>query len=243
MINALIDNGEMKVGEFQKKIGVSSNSYQGFMHQNGPDKGVGSDTFFKAWKFFKKRQLQGKPPPRKKAKASGASAGSASNSTSQAKTPGSETASTDLSHIVLEGEQHDSVSVYDSCDEIRKKINAHLRKDGVVQAAFLRDLKAQYHTHKAPAKLQSSQLAKFRSQKGPYAGNTSSLFYAAYCFFEKLRVAEGKKKSQHRLNMESIHGAKGLEIDRQRNWCYAPAGSKPVMDQYGQVSIVGRGRR
>jgi hypothetical protein len=35
------------------------------------------------------------------------------------------------------------------------------------------------------------------------------VFYAAYVFFEKLRLAEGKQKSKHRLEMEEIWGGKG----------------------------------
>jgi hypothetical protein len=35
------------------------------------------------------------------------------------------------------------------------------------------------------------------------------VFYAAYVFFEKVRLAEGKPKSKHRVEMEEIWGGKG----------------------------------
>lgn len=45
--------------------------------------------------------------------------------------------------------------------------------------------------------------------KGADTGNTSCVFYAAYVFFEKLRVQEGKPKSKHREEMEAIWASKG----------------------------------
>ncbi|KAH7070466.1 hypothetical protein BKA63DRAFT_398569, partial [Paraphoma chrysanthemicola] len=172
----------MKVGEFQKAIGVSSPTYSRFMSQNGPYKGAGSDVYMLAWAFFKKRELRGiKTVANKKAKKI---------------EPGDKDAVPSVQNVVLEGEMEDNVPVFDTCDEIRRKINAHLKKPGVTQAAFLRDIAAQYHTE--TKKLQSSQLSGFRSKKGPYAGNTSVIFYGAYVFFEKLRIKEKKPKSKKR---------------------------------------------
>lgn len=114
------------------------------------------------------------------------------------------------------GEDTDSVEVYDTCDEVRKKISAYLRKPNTTAAQFCRDLLAQYHTdEKKPSRIQSTQLTKFRGYKGADTGNTSCVFYAAYVFFEKVRLAEGKPKSKHRLEMEDIWGGKGgFDISR-----------------------------
>lgn len=54
----------MKVGEFQKAINTNSNTYSRFMSQNGPYKGAGSTVYFRAFLFFKKRELRGIKPPR-----------------------------------------------------------------------------------------------------------------------------------------------------------------------------------
>lgn len=211
------------------------------MAQGGPHKGDGCDTYSQAWKYFKRRELKGiKMPTKKKAKTATSSATTAAKGTAAAKA-GSETANgKDLSDIHLEGEEDDEVLVYDTCDEIRKKINAHLRKDGITAAAFLRDLQAQYHTAKAPAKIQSAQLTKFRNRKVPTSGNTSSVFYASYCFFEKLRIAEGKKKSEHRLDMEDIYGYEGFNTTTvTTNIKYICArGTSVAEDKYGQISTV-----
>lgn len=45
--------------------------------------------------------------------------------------------------------------------------------------------------------------------KGALTGGSSSVFYGAYVFFEKIRVAEGKPKTQHRLDMEAFWGSQG----------------------------------
>lgn len=191
-IRRLLDSGEMKKGEFADAIGVSSKSLNGFLG-SGKDSmaGAGSATYGNAWEFFKRREMAGiKMPTAKKQKA----AGSASNATGSS-------AAIDLRGISLSGEATDDVAVYDSCDEIRKKVNAHLLKAGVTQAQFCRDLAAQLHMD--IKKIQSKQLTDFRSKKGPDAGNTSIVYYTAYLYFEKMRLAEGKPKSKHRVGMEN----------------------------------------
>jgi hypothetical protein len=95
---------------------------------------------------------------------------------------------------------------------VRKKINAHFTKTGVSQAQFCRDIAAQTDGRK----VSTGQLNKFRDSKGPTIGNTSIVFYAAYVFFEKIRLKEDKKKSKHRLEMENIH-PDGFDIDRLRD--------------------------
>jgi hypothetical protein len=223
-INRFLEAGEMKVGQFCDVIGVSGNAYRRFMAQNGKFAGEHSNTYRGAWEFFKKREMAGLQIPTKKQKTA------ASASASGASAAGKKDAVTDISSIHLDGnidtsrerpkpkatnaqskgEETDSVEVYDSCDEIRKKISAHLRKPSSTAAQLCRDLLAQYHTsEKKPSKIQSGQLTKFRGYKGADTGNTSCVFYAAYVYFEKVRLAEGKPKSKHRLEMEEIWGDKG----------------------------------
>ncbi|TKA81218.1 hypothetical protein B0A49_00488 [Cryomyces minteri] len=212
MIHTFIDSGEMKVGDFRDAIGVSSTSYTNFLGQEGRSKGMHSETYNRAWEFFKKREIAGLKMPKKQ------------------KTSTAEQQTKDLSAVHLDGEEIDMVTVYDTCDEMRKKISAHLRKDGVTQAAFLRDLAAQFHTD--TKRIQGSQLNSFRSKKGADAGNTSSVFYAAYCFFEKLRIKEGKPKSKHREDMERIWGYKGFNIERpSHRGVYVMEGQHPTRDQ------------
>ncbi|KAF4880718.1 hypothetical protein CGCSCA1_v000660 [Colletotrichum siamense] len=152
----------------------------------------------------------------------------------------------DLSGIALPGDDDMSVPIYDSCQTVRTKINAHLRKPGVTKAAFLRAcVKAAYGAD-SEHKIAGNLLTNFLAKKGPTAGNTSSVFYAAYVFFEKLRVRDEKPKNKTREEMEARWGPEGFdrEHDSSRGY-FCAAGTAPVVDKYGRVSIVptGGGRR
>ncbi|KAL3294249.1 calcineurin is a calcium-dependent [Colletotrichum asianum] len=149
----------------------------------------------------------------------------------------------DLSGIALPGDDDMSVPIYDSCQTVRTKINARLRKP----AAFLRAcVKAAYGAD-SEHKIAGNLLTNFLAKKGPTAGNTSSVFYAAYVFFEKLRIRDGKPKNKTHEEMEARWGPDGFdrEHDSSRGY-FCAAGTAPVVDKYGRVSIVptggGRGR-
>ncbi|KAF4883917.1 hypothetical protein CGCFRS4_v013162 [Colletotrichum fructicola] len=143
----------------------------------------------------------------------------------------------DLSGIALPGDDDMSVPIYDSCQTVRTKINAHLRKPGVTKTAFLRAcVKAAYGAD-SEHKIAGNLLTNFLAKKGPTAGNTSSVFYAAYVFFEKLRVRDGKPKNKTREEMEARWGPEGFdrEHDSSRGY-FCAAGTAPVVDKYGRGS-------
>lgn len=217
-IRNLINSGEMKVGEFQRTIGVSSNAYGRFMGQSGRLKGWGCDTYYNAFRFFKKRELQGIKEPKKK-------------KVSRAE----EDQKNDVSQVKLDGETSDDVPIYDTCDEVRKKISAYLRQPGVTQAGFLREIAKTYTDGR---KLQSKVLNDFLGKKGPTAGNTSAVFYAAYVFFEKMRIRDGKPKSKFREEMEKAWGKRGFDLKTPHNqWYTCRFNERPYFDKYGKVHI------
>ncbi len=186
------------------------------MGQNGRDKGSGCDTYVQAFKFFKKRELQGIKAPKKKVKKSEA------------------IVKNDVSGIHLDGEAEVNVPVFDSCDEVRKKISAYLREPGVTQAGFLREIAKTYPEGK---KIQSKVLNDFLGKRGASAGNTSSVFYSSYVFFEKMRIRDGKPKSKHRQEMEKQHPG-GFDVKHRsdgRVWCFG--NQRPVEDKYGKIHI------
>ncbi|KAK5112553.1 hypothetical protein LTR85_011245 [Meristemomyces frigidus] len=201
-ITRLLDSGEMKVGEFCNTLGVANNALNRFRGQTGAQKGDKSEVYVKAWKYFEKREIAGLKMPNKNKKLKTADGESSTGASAGASKSAS--AHPDISAIRLEDEESDDVPVYESCDEVRKKIAAYLRKPGVTQAQFCRDLYGQLHSDKRPKSIQSSQLTAFRGNKGANRGNTSSVFYAAYVLFEKIRIAEGKPKSKHRQEMEEV---------------------------------------
>jgi hypothetical protein len=253
-INALvIPTGTMKVSEFTKAINVSGPGYYRFMKQSGPDKGVGCEAYPSAMRFFQRLEKNGvlpvaPPPPIKKAKPSTAAPSIASASTlptkpasvtsrasSAAPIPAQPTAG---SGVQLEGELSDTVPVYDTCDEIRRKIKAYLDQPQITQASFLRSLMAQYHTQTKV--IQSVQLSRFRGMSGPDAGNTNPVFYAGYVFFEKERVGAGREKSEARRKMEEIY-PRGMDVERgsHRKGFGSGLGDTVTQDVYGQVSVNG----
>ncbi|KAG4439222.1 hypothetical protein IFR05_005313 [Cadophora sp. M221] len=169
-VRRFLESGEVKVGEFQRAIGASSTIYGKFMNQNGPYHGSGSSIT-------------------KKTKVQDTFAGEGAKIEKKS--------DTDFGDIMLEGEEENEVLVYDSCNEIRRKIRQYLSKTGMAQAAFARELGKSFHPEK-----KISGLAVFLGKKGPAAGNTSSALYGSYAFFEKLRIKNKNPKTQHRLGME-----------------------------------------
>ncbi|KAK3300754.1 uncharacterized protein B0H64DRAFT_22491 [Chaetomium fimeti] len=236
-INRLLDSGEITKTAFAKEIGVGVKSVTGFLAQHGHLKGSGCAAYVAAWKYFKIREIAGvKLPTNKKQKTTGSVAGEGSSSSAAGKTA---KGPLDLSDIELDGEEYDDVPVFDTCDEIRRKINAHFKKSGTSQAQFCRDVHAQLYGPDRPAKpFTSAQLAKFRSSKGPINGAKLPLFYACYVFFEKMRIKEGKPKTKLRLEMEELWEPLGLPRDRDsRDSFICFAGTHPYVDKYGNISV------
>lgn len=146
-----------------------------------------------------------------------------------------------VSGIHLEGEENDAVPVFETCDMIRRKIDRHLKEPGVTQASFCRDLLSMYHSDAAPKHINSKYLSTFRGKKGYDKGNTSVVFYAAYCFFEKLRIKEGKLKSKDRLKMEELWAERGgFDTKKQSHnkGLFMTAGEGLKKDKYGQFTIT-----
>lgn len=198
-----------------------------FLALSGPHKGSQSEVYENAWSWFKQREVAGlKMPDVKKrqaaeAKAAAGAAGGDAGPAAKTKTGTAAAASVPtldkIKDISLWGQETDSVQVFDSAHEIRKKINAHLKTPGLTQAHFYRDLYAQLQAPTCKA-IQTKQLTDFRSKKGPLSGITSSVFYSAYVLFEKMRLANGKPKSKHRLDMEKAHPG-GLDRSRDGSRC------------------------
>jgi len=115
--------------------------------------------------------------------------------------------------VKLDGEDTEAgVPIHDTCSTIRSKINALLGKDNhkpengipgqfdkagkpkpYTKAAFLKDIGG----------VSAGSLATFLKANKIMGGAESPVYPAAYAFFEKKRVWEGKKKTAGRLKVES----------------------------------------
>lgn len=265
LISKWIDAGHNTAGELQERFEVDSTDYEEFMGQTGKHAGKSQATFEAAWRHFKMREQvlfddvvkkdraialakhnankthapSGEEAKKTAKKARASSGGEAKTTAKKQKT---DPVHEDISDIHLDGEDEDKVPVYDSCDAIREKMSAYLQRDGVTKASFLRECYAQLHSEGKPRGMQTRQLDSFRGKRGANEGNSSSVFYSAYVFFEKLRIKQGLPKSEHRLEMEREWGPKGFEVDKPNGvssqWSYVTAGSTP----YVSTNSVGRTR-
>ncbi|KAB5554834.1 hypothetical protein GE09DRAFT_1222304 [Coniochaeta sp. 2T2.1] len=227
------ESGAMKVGEFQDAIGVSSKGYSNFMNRTKAWDGEGCDTYWKAGAFFKKRELLGLPLKKVEPKAAAKKTKTSTGAGEKADTSPA-AALLDVSGVDLPGEASGSVPVFDTCDEVRRKIRAFVSKDGVTQAALVRAL----NTCLPPGRnVSPTTMTRFLGQRGPRMGNTSAPYYAAYVF-EKRRIKDGKPKSKHRVEMEGVHGAEGMDLEHGGNarfLCFW--NERPYVDKYGSIRV------
>jgi len=98
----------------------------------------------------------------------------------------------------------DDDAVFDSCPQIVVKIKAFLQRDGMTKTHLLRAL----------GNLNSNSMNRFLMGKGQ--DQCSNVTYkAAYVFFEKLRILEGREKSSARLKNEAEH-PNGFSLTKSR---------------------------
>ncbi|CAG8948905.1 hypothetical protein HYFRA_00002031 [Hymenoscyphus fraxineus] len=223
-IRKYLETGEMTVGQFKKAIDVNTAPYNNFMQQAGAHKGEQSSVYPKAFAFFKHRELNGIKPPKKPKVVKEA-----------AKAKEEEYDVTDCEK--LEGETENAVKVYDTCDVARKHINELINKQHVSKAFLMNQFKACFSDDR---KISASQFTAFLSKKGPNAGNRAAVFYAAYVYFEKLRIKQDKPKTGFREEMEKKH-KRGFDLETNHDKGYKiHISQRVVVNQYGEVRIEKR---
>ncbi|KAF9028987.1 hypothetical protein BDZ89DRAFT_1065701, partial [Hymenopellis radicata] len=94
--------------------------------------------------------------------------------------------------IVLEDEAEGTTPVYDTCDEIRRKIRKLQKEPGFKVTHWLKDIGG----------INNNSYHRFMKLSGAHSGVENGTYKAAYMYFEKVRLAEGKKKSSKRKDNE-----------------------------------------
>lgn len=85
---------------------------------------------------------------------------------------------------------------------------------------------------------------RFMEASGPQAAGHNITFYAAWVYFEKLRIKEGKEKTEKRQKMEKIWGKKGFRRMNGNNMALTlQQGKNWTMNDYGQVEILSENGR
>ncbi|EPQ60830.1 hypothetical protein GLOTRDRAFT_118914 [Gloeophyllum trabeum ATCC 11539] len=116
--------------------------------------------------------------------------------------------------VVLEGEDdEDGVPIYDDCNDIRRKIRALQKTPGFKITAWLREI----------GNINSNSYGRFMKATGPTGGAENGTYVAAYKYFEKIRILEGKKKTPKRLRTEQELPQGYDLVDRKRMWVFMPA--------------------
>jgi hypothetical protein len=141
----------------------------------------------------------------------------------------------ELSDIHLDGEIDEDVKIYDTCDDVRKKVNEHLKTSS--QAAFARELSEMLPV----TKINASHVSRFVKMKGPMAGGHNPVFYGAYLYFEKLRIKQGKKKSAKREKMEDHWASQGgfPREGSHNTYLTCRTGESWKIDALGRLQIKG----
>ena len=143
-----------------------------------------------------------------------------------------------IEDITLPGEDHDGIAIYDTCDEIRARLRLHLSTPGRTQAAFLRDAVAAMGSFYAGTTIGNKSLSDFLKKDGPLEGNTSKVYLAAYCYFEKVRILNGVAKTKKRLENEEVWAdGGGIERRKLRNHAWCAAGQRPYRDRWGKMHV------
>jgi len=103
--------------------------------------------------------------------------------------------------IKLEGEDEGDVPIHDDCAEVRRKIRLLQKTPGWKVTHWLQDIGG----------INNNSFGRFMSAKGKNDGAANGTYYAAYVYFEKVRIFEGKKKTAKRLRNEA-EGLNGFPL-------------------------------
>jgi len=107
--------------------------------------------------------------------------------------------------VELEKDDEGCVPVYDDCAEVRRKIRLLQKTPGWKVGAWLKDI----------GNINSNSYGRFMKETGKTDGASNGTYYAAYVYFEKVRIAEGKKKTAKRLENEKTH-PHGFPLENRR---------------------------
>lgn len=151
--------------------------------------------------------LEEEAPAHKKARKSDASAIASSSTSQDAENTVKPKSWQD---IMLEGEDDGGAPVYDDCAEVRRKINLLLKTPGFKVTHWLKEIGG----------INNNSYGRFMKEKGKTDGASNGTYYAAYVYFEKVRILEGKKKTAKRMsNEESMPNGFPLE-NRRKAWVF-----------------------
>ncbi|EJD33813.1 hypothetical protein AURDEDRAFT_76675, partial [Auricularia subglabra TFB-10046 SS5] len=97
----------------------------------------------------------------------------------------------------------------DDCNTIRRKTRALLATPGFKVTPWLKEI----------GNINSNSYQRFMKATGPMGGAENGFFSAAYRYFEKVRIMEGKKKTAKRIRDEAEYAnGRDLRDSRRKVW-------------------------
>jgi hypothetical protein len=152
-------------------------------------------------------------PPKSNNRSHGPLSERSPNGSSKRKDPPSKPSVPSFLDVRLEGEDDETVPVFDTCAVVRSKIRALLDKksENAVPGEFDKNGKPKCWIAKRFCEALGVSTASYQNfmKKGEndippveMSGCENKTYYRAYVFFEKKRVFEGEEKSERRLELE-----------------------------------------
>ncbi|KAJ7706394.1 hypothetical protein B0H17DRAFT_1156689 [Mycena rosella] len=115
--------------------------------------------------------------------------------------------------VELDTNSDGTIPVFDFPGEVRRKIRVLQGTPGWKVTVWLKEIGGVNH----------NSYSRFMAEKNKAFGAANSTYFAAYVYFEKVRIAEGKKKSAGRKQNEIDHPF-GFPLEDQRKvWVFGPA--------------------
>ncbi|KAE9370881.1 hypothetical protein N431DRAFT_427226 [Stipitochalara longipes BDJ] len=146
--------------------------------------------------------------------------------------------------LKLDGEDDNTIPIYDTCSTVRQKINALLGKDNhkpenAMPGEFDKQGNPKPYTKASFCRALDTRpdvLARFLKAKLMMGGAESAVYPKAYAFFEKKRIFDGKKKTPGREKVEADrpNGLPLRDPNHMRILCQRGENPRDFLDEYGQ---------
>lgn len=209
---------QMTQTAFLQQIGCNSNSYGRFMKLKGKDNGYQNGVYWGAARFFE--MAARRAAAEKKANPGGAKRKRAAetSATQSKKATGDQLLAriAAIDTVPLDKE----APVFDTCGEVKKKINAFLLEGSVTKGRFCREIGVQATQLDSFLKMAKAGAASVSVHSQP--GGANQTYWKAYRFFEQKRIVEGAKKTKARTNNETTIAPTGFQLrhDDGRRWVF-----------------------
>lgn len=185
---------DFKITHWLKAVGVNNNSYQRYMRLKGTWNGRQNGTYWAALRYFAKQEKEEKKKKERNKRKPAATKKMEAAIKKQEK----EAKKAEMERILkmikrVEADHNDAAPIYDDCNDVRRAIKAFLKRGIMTKGRFLKEI----------GNVQSNQYTNFASM-GPLAlaGASNQIFPKAYRWLDKLRIAEGVKKTAKRKKNE-----------------------------------------